>query len=126
MMNPKKAYLLDVGFISLAADFSENKGRLLENLVAIELFRRQDGVFYYKDKGECDFVVKRGQSPSEAIQVCWQLHDQNRNRELNGLAEAMSALKIKRGLIVSYDEERTLRHKGCSIEIIPAWKWLIQ
>lgn len=125
MMNPKKVYLLDVGFSFLSADFSENKSKILENVVAIELFRQQEEIFYFKGKGECDFVIKRGNTPTEAMQVCWQLNEKNRGRELDGLAEAMSALHIKRGAILTYDEEQRIRHKGCRIEIIPIWKWLL-
>jgi predicted AAA+ superfamily ATPase len=46
VMNPEKVYLLDNGFSFLATDFSENKGKWLENIVAIELFRRQEETYY--------------------------------------------------------------------------------
>src|SRR5207302_9378225 len=46
MMNPKKIYLFDTGFAALSTDFSENRGKILENVVAIELYRRQQETFY--------------------------------------------------------------------------------
>jgi predicted AAA+ superfamily ATPase len=59
-MNPKKVYLTDTGFAALGRPFAENRGRLLENLVAIELFRRDMELYYFKNRHECDFIVKHG------------------------------------------------------------------
>jgi predicted AAA+ superfamily ATPase len=125
LMNPKKVYLLDVGFSFLSTEFSENKGKILENAVAIELFRRQEEAFYHKGKQECDFVVKQGTKPTQAIQVCWTLNERSQDRELNGLMEAMTEFGIKRGMILTYDQETTLHHKGCSISVLPVWKWML-
>ena len=58
VMNPKKIFLMDQGFIALTEDFSENKGRILENVVAIELYRRRQTFNYYKNRRECDFIVR--------------------------------------------------------------------
>ena len=124
-MNPKKVYLLDVAFGFLATEFSENKGTLLENIVAIELFRRQEETFYYKGRQECDFIIKRGSRPTLAIQVCWVLNERTQERELNGLIEAMAKLGIKQGMILTYDQETTLKHKTHSIQVLPVWKWLL-
>ena len=71
VMNPEKVYLLGNGFSSLATDFSENKGKWLENIMAIELFRRQEETYYYRKRQECGFIVKRGIKPALAIQGCW-------------------------------------------------------
>ena len=125
LMNPKKVYLLDVGFSFLSTEFSENNGKVLENVVAIELFRRQEEVFYFKDRGECDFLIKRGNAPAEAIQVTWTLTDKNRERELNGLTDALAAHKMKQGLILTYDQEESIGHKGHRVVVMPVWKWLL-
>jgi hypothetical protein len=58
--NPVKCYLFDTGFKQLAVNFSENRGKLLENLVAIELRRRGHEFFYFRDGGECDFIIAGG------------------------------------------------------------------
>jgi hypothetical protein len=125
MMNPKKLYLLDPGFTSLATEFSENKGKVLENAVAIELFRREEDVYYYHGKKECDFIIKQGTKARSAIQVCWALTDRNAERELNGLVEAMTELKLKDGMILTYDTEDEIEHKGQSIPVLPVWKWML-
>ena len=124
IMNPKKIYLLDMGFALLSTDFSENRGKLLENAVAVEMFRRRANCFYYKGRRECDFIVKEGTKPEAAIQVCWELTPKNEARELRGLREAMTALAIKKGFILTNDEERELTSEGARIQIMPVWKWL--
>ncbi len=126
IMNPKKIYLLDTGFSSLASDFSENRGKLLENCVAVELFRRRAECFYYKGKGECDFIVMGAGKPQTAIQVCWDITPKNEGREMRGLQEAMEALDIREGLILTYDQEgeRIVPDAG-SIPVMPVWQWLL-
>ena len=124
IMNPKKIYLLDTGFSLLSTDFSENREKLLENAVAVEMFRRRAECFYYKGRRECDFIVKEGTKPKAAIQVCWELPPKNESREFRGLREAMNAFAIEEGFILTNDEERELTFEGAKIRIMPVWKWL--
>lgn len=126
LMNPKKIYLLDTGFSLLSTNFSENRGKLLENAVAVEMFRRRAECFYYKGRRECDFIIKEGAKPKAAIQVCWELTPKNETRELRGLREAMNAFAIEEGLILTNDEERTLTFESAKIQVVPVWKWLRQ
>ena len=125
VMNLEKVYLLDNGFSFLATDFSENKGKWLENIVAIELFRRQEETYYYKNRQECDFIVKRGTKPAMAIQVCWEMTPKNQERECRGLVEAKESLKIREGIMLTYGEEREVEFRGHSIPLLPVWKWLL-
>jgi predicted AAA+ superfamily ATPase len=126
IMNPKKIYLLDTGFSLLSTEFSENRGKLLENAVAVEMFKRQVECFYYKGRRECDFIVKKGMKPEAAIQVCWELAPKNEAREFRGLREAMSALAIDEGsILTNNDEEKELTFEGAKIRIMPVWKWLL-
>lgn len=125
VMNPKKIYLLDTGFSLLSTEFSENRGKLLENAVAVEMFRRRAECFYYKGRRECDFIVKKGTKPEAAVQVCWELTPKNEAREFRGLREAMNALAIEEGFILTNDEEKELTFEGAKIRIMPVWKWLL-
>lgn len=125
IMNPKKIYLLDTGFSLLSTDFSENRGKLLENVVAVEMFRRQMECFYYKGRRECDFIVKEATKPKTAIQVCWELTPKNESREFKGLREAMKAFTIEDGCILTNDEEKEVFIEGAKIRIMPVWKWLL-
>jgi predicted AAA+ superfamily ATPase len=124
MMNPKKVYLTDTGFSLLGGAFSENRGRLLENVVAIELIRNRRRAMYFRGKGECDFIVQAGSRPAEAWQVCWEINRSNEKREMSGLAAARRELGVKKSGILTYNQEGTRTLDGAKIPLIPVWKWL--
>ncbi len=125
MMNPVKMYLMDTGFHLLGVNFSENKGKLLENIVAIELFRREEEVFYYKEKQECDFIIKRNNKADEAIQVCWELNSNNTKRELGALIEVKETLATQNNIILTFEQDNEVEYKGYNFKVIPVWKWLL-
>lgn len=124
MMNSKKAYSIDPAFANrLGFAFSENKGRLIENIVYIELLRRGKEVYYYSGKNECDFLIKEGFNITCAIQVCYQLDETNQQREYNGLQEAMQTYHLKTGLMITAETENIVPTD--QIQIVPIWKWLL-
>ncbi|MFH2120032.1 MAG: ATP-binding protein [Pseudomonadota bacterium] len=133
VMNPQKIYLMDPGFIALtegghdAASCPPPGGRILENVVAVELYRRRQTFDYYKNRSECDFIVRDADDANlQAIQVCWTLTAGNRERELRGLLAAMEKLSLPQGLILTYDEEEILpAAPGRQITVMPVWKWLL-
>ena len=116
---------MDNGFSLLGGSFTENRGRLLENVAAVELFRRRAKTMYFKNKVECDFIVQRGRRPEEAWQVCWELNAENEKRELKGFAEARRSLGIKAGGILTYSQEGTRKINGTEVRLQPVWKWLL-
>jgi predicted AAA+ superfamily ATPase len=127
-VNPKKFYLVDPGLHNyLTLKFSENRGRLLENLVFLELRRKGHQVFYYKSKAgtEVDFCIhKKGEIA--LIQVCQDpSHIETFNREKRALVAAMKETGISYGLILTMDEKRQEESTGCFLEIIPVWQWLL-
>ena len=125
--NPKKIYCIDNGFsTSLGFRFSQNKGNLLENFVAIELRRGGKEIYYHKEKSECDFVIKEKLKIGEAIQVCYDLNESNKKREFGGLLEAMKKFKLKKGLILTHEQDDELKINGKEIIIKPVWKWLLE
>jgi predicted AAA+ superfamily ATPase len=114
----KKAYAIDNGILAnVSFRFSANHGKLFENLVFSELKKSGNEIHFYQNNGECDFIVKK-EMTTVAIQVCYELTDQNRKREVSGLQEAMRQLDIQEGIIITYDQEETSDH----ISIIPFWK----
>ncbi|MEK6893760.1 MAG: ATP-binding protein [Nanoarchaeota archaeon] len=124
---PRKIYIIDLAFFNIVGvTFKTNFGRIFENLMFIELKRRNKEVFYFQKEKECDFVIKQGNNVSEAIQACYQLTKENKEREISGLLEAMKEFKLKRGLILTYEQEEELTIEGKKILIQPAWKWLIE
>ncbi|MFA5103451.1 MAG: ATP-binding protein, partial [Candidatus Thermoplasmatota archaeon] len=71
---PKKTYIADNGFKKIyGMNVSEDAGRILENMVFLELKRQQKQPYYFKDKYECDFVTKEGNQMTHAYQVCYHL-----------------------------------------------------
>jgi uncharacterized protein len=126
-INPKKIYCVDNGLLKLNSfSFSENKGRYLENLVFMHLKRIGKEIYYHKSKSECDFVLKEGMNIVEAIQVCWGLTDENQKREFSGLIDACKSYKLKKGLILTYDQEDSFVQDGIKIVVKPVWKWLLE
>ncbi|MDO9538066.1 MAG: ATP-binding protein [Thermoplasmata archaeon] len=126
MVNPKKVYVIDNGLVTaISSRFSPDKGRLYENLVLVELKRRNREVYYWKEKHECDFLVKEQGRIIEAIQVCYEITEENREREIAGLIEAMEKFNLKKGLIITADFEGEERIEGKDIRYEPLWKWLL-
>ncbi|MEK6857823.1 MAG: ATP-binding protein, partial [Nanoarchaeota archaeon] len=127
IQNPRKLYCTDNGFLtSLGFRMSEDKGRLLENLVAIELKRREKEIFYHSDKNECDFVLRDNNKITYAIQVCYDLNEKNRKREFDGLFEAMNKFNLKTGIILTNGQEEEIKINSKRITIKPVWKWLLE
>ncbi|MBN1170025.1 ATP-binding protein [Candidatus Micrarchaeota archaeon] len=127
-----KVYLFDTGYIHFLAKEAEDFGRILENLVFIELFRKQakienKDIFYYKSaKGEeCDFVITSKGTVNEAIQVTYALTENNRKREIDGIMSAMESFGLKNGIIMTRDQDENLKINGKKIMILPVWKWLL-
>ena len=125
-MNPKKVYSIDNGLSDVnSASFSEDNGKMLENLIFINLRNKNKEIFYFQESGECDFITKKKNKIEEAIQVCYEINAGNKDREINGLLEAMKKFNIKKGLIITFNQEDKIKDKDSIITIIPVWKWLI-
>jgi len=135
ILNPKKIYTIDPAFIeNVSFKFSEDRGRLLENLVFIELKRRDKEIYYHREKKECDFLIKEKNKIIKAIQVTKSISNpETKKREIDGLMEAMEMYNLKDGLILTEDEEFTIKEqdsrikgfKELEIKIMPIWKWLL-
>ena len=127
LINPKKVYLIDNALSHvLGFHTSEDNGRLLENMVFIELKRRGKEIFYHRQKYECDFLVREKNQIVHAIQVSWSLHEsETRERELRGLKEAMEVYNLNAGLILTENDEETVHTDQYTIEILPVWRWLL-
>lgn len=125
LVNPKKIFAVDTGLINAnTVSFSQDKGRLLENLVFIQLKREGGEIFYFKKNRECDFIVRDSKRKMKAIQVCYNLTEDNRERETAGLEEAMEYLKIREGIVLTSAQEDNFIINGKKISVIPVWKWL--
>lgn len=124
-VNPKKIYVIDTGFAQAnSLSYSKDKGRLLENAVFLKLRKSKGEVFYYKEKFECDFVVKDRGQITHVIQVCYELNADNSKRELNGLLEAMKFFKLDEGIIITRNQNDTFIFEGKKISLVSADQWL--
>lgn len=127
MFNAKKSYFIDLALIrELGFHVSADNGRLLENLVFIELKRRSKEVYYHRNKYECDFVIKEKTKIINAIQVSWTMEDKTtKEREINGLIEALKIYNLQEGLILTENEEKEIKIGSKKILIYPVWKWML-
>jgi predicted AAA+ superfamily ATPase len=124
-----KYYCKDNGFnFALQGAVSENRGAFLENAVYLHLRRMHPfgkGLFYFKEKYECDFLRLEKQSVSELIQVCWNLDSpETEEREVNGLIEAAKVTGCKNLKIITSDSEKHIQKGEFGISALPAWKFL--
>ena len=125
--NPKKVYSLDNGIANIISlSFSEDNGRKLENLVYQQLRRQGKELSYFKGKKECDFVVRSNNQSIELIQVCYELNIDNKDREINGLLEAMDFFELKEGIIVTFDQQEEFHLNDKVIKVVPAHLFLFQ
>ncbi|MEM5881235.1 MAG: ATP-binding protein [Candidatus Aenigmatarchaeota archaeon] len=132
---PKKVYCIDVGIVNVIGfKITQNIGRLMENLVAIELLRKKSywfddwEIFYWKDyqQNEVDFIVKEGLNIKQLIQVTYaSSKDEIEKREIKALVKASEQLKCKDLLIITWDYEDELKVNSKKIKCIPLWKWLL-
>ncbi len=122
----KKIYVLDLGFNNLFK-FSEDKGKQLENIVFLELKRKGYEIYYYKEKYECDFIIKEKEKITQVIQVSKSLKDKKtKEREVRGLLEAMKKYNLNEGLILTEDEEYTFIEQEKKIKVYPILKWILE
>ena len=130
----EKAYPIDVSFMDKRQDaFSGlNMGFRLETIVYLELRRRcaRQGLdLYYFNNGsaEADFVVCDGNKTEAVYQVTFSLEgEKTRSREIRGAVAGTKGTKSKNTYIITdHDDEDTLVVNGCTIYVVPAWKWLI-
>jgi len=124
MRNPAKVYLVDTGLCRRIT--SADAGRLLENIAFLELRRRGYEVFYFEEERECDFIARTDEDRLFPVQVCFELNEENMEREIGGLIQACRWLNINDGTILTYGDEKDLRIDGINIEVHPVWKWLLQ
>jgi uncharacterized protein len=96
-VSSSKVYTIDNSFLkTVAFNFSENKGQRLENLVFVELVRREKELYYHSGRNECDFVLREGLQISEVFQVSLDLDSpETKKREIEGAMEAMAVYKRK-------------------------------
>ena len=120
--NNKKIYCIDNGLRNAVSfRFSEDEGRLAENLVFIELKKQGHEVYYWKKQGEVDFVVKHPDRSLTAINVSYT--DNLPAREERALLEFRDLHNpgVRECILLTKDTEK----REGAVQYIPLWKWLL-
>ncbi|WP_300223009.1 ATP-binding protein [Methanoregula sp.] len=118
----KKIYCIDNGLRNAVSfRFSEDEGKLAENLVFLELIKSDADLFYWKNNHEMDFVMKNPDTSLTAINVCYT--DSIPGREADALQEfsELFAGKVRERIILTRDKEGEENR----IVYTPLWKWLL-
>ena len=119
-----KYYFMDTGLLGLM--LLDCKSAQLENLVAIELVRRYglENVYYFENNAEIDFYIP---SHKLAIQVSLQVLDNmdTRERETRAFVKLNNFIPDSRCILITNSEEAILDCNGIEVEVVPAWKWLL-
>ncbi len=124
LVNPKKIYCIDNGFIQHnSISFTPDNGRLLENMVFLHLRRKTKEIFYFAEKNECDFVVFHQKKPEGIYQVCWQLNQDNLDREIAGLSEALDFFGVNEGKIITFNQADSFTIDNKKILAQPFYEW---
>ena len=122
--NTRKLYCIDNGLRNAVSfKFSEDEGMLAENLIFVELKRRLVEIYYWKSKGEVDFVIKNKDNSVDLVNVCY--NDEIPDREINSINEFIEKhpkTKINNKIIITKDLEKNEK----AIKYIPLWKWLLE
>ncbi len=120
--HPKKIFCIDNGMRNAVSFiFSQDNGKLAENLVFIELKRREKSIYYWKEKKECDFVIKDNDNSLTAINVSYTDKLDEREVEALHLFKETYKSKVKQMIVITKDIEK----KEEGIEFIPLYKWLL-
>ena len=114
----KKIYINDNGFLAQTAfRFSKNLGSTFENLVYTEFRKQGYEIYFYNKYFECDFICKKDDKLI-AIQVCYELTGQNREREFNGLKRLK--IEVDKKILLTYNQSEELDGE---IEVLAFWDW---
>ena len=121
----KKCYVIDQG-MGAALDYklSQDRGRLLETTVALELLKQGKQIAYQQNGSECDFVVIEKGKVTTAIQVAADFVDaKTKEREIRGLVQVCLKFSLSEGIILTFDHTEQLEQEGVKINVVPVWQF---
>lgn len=126
--NPNKYYVVDIGFYhAVGFSFSPDYEKLLENLVLHELLRHEYDVYYWLSKNgkEIDFVVQYKKQITMAIQVCYNLTNENRDRELRSLVAASQEIEAQELFVITKEQDFEVTYEEHAIKVVSLLNWFI-
>lgn len=125
-INPKKIYSIDTGLAkAYSTKTTADLGHLLENVVFLELKRRKYSINYVTTASglEIDFSAYLG-SHHMLIQVSAEVNNEKTlQRELAPFSDYEKDNSER--IIITLNEQKSFSSKEGDIQMIPAWKWLL-
>ncbi len=123
----KKNYFVDNGLLNaITFKFSEDKGKMLENLAYLQFRRNGYEIFYYKDTSECDFVLQQ-KDKLMPVQVCYSLDDPvTKERELKGLVHCCTKLGLKKGVVLSFSDQKEETIQHIKVKYLPVVPYFLE
>ena len=117
----RKVFVIDNGLLNAVIfQFSANTGKAMEQTVFWELKRRKDAIYFLKNGFECDFITVSAGGIKDIIQVCHDISDPyTLKREVKGITTAAKKLGLKRGTIITYDQQDIIQENEVSINMVP-------
>ena len=122
----KKTYVIDQG-LGAALDYKlgQDRGRLLETTVALELLKQGKQIAYQQNGFECDFVVIEKGKVTSAIQVAADfVEPKTKEREIKGLVQSCLKFNLAKGIILTFDHTEQLQKEAVQITVLPAWQYV--
>lgn len=120
MINPRKVYAVDTGLVvANSASFTDQEEQLFENVVFLHLRQQVPELYYFSEKHQCDFVVMKKNKVEKVVQVCAELKQDNLEKELNGVFEAMEFFELAAGIIVTMNQTDRFERNGRMVEVLP-------
>jgi len=124
----KKVYGIDTGLVgSVGFSFSENMGKLMENVVYLQLRRKRQDIYYYKTAQdyEVDFFLPK---ENAFIQVSQHFDaPETQERELRAITAAVLEQKeVTTHVVVTERDKQTIDREGLHIQVVPLYEWLLK
>ena len=122
----KKIYLFDNWFLNaISFSFSDNYGKLLENIVFIELYRKfGENIFFLKNWSETDFIINKKENI--VFQVCYDLNKENYDREVKWCLDGMNKFNLDNSYLITFEQEEEIEIEWKIIKVIPFYKWVLE
>jgi predicted AAA+ superfamily ATPase len=128
-VNARKIYVIDTGLIYAYKNHpGSDFGQVLENFVYMQLRRKEQQIDYYRTKSgyEVDFITTAQDGRQSLYQVSYNMDDaKTREREIRALEEAMIETGLDDGIIITIQNEETIKSAHGIIKMVPAWLWCL-
>lgn len=120
----RKSYSIDWALSSvLSYNLSEDIGKIFETMIFLEFRKRFENIYFYRNGFECDILIHKKNTITHCFQICYALNEQNMQRELKGLKKTMERFSLQKGMIITFEQEKSLQE---NISVIPAYKFLLE